>query len=77
MKYNSIHNEIKSYIVQCGYTMTEVVNQLNLRRPNGEKTTVQNFSNKLSRGTIKYSEVLEIAEVIGLKVSWESATEEV
>ena len=32
--------------------------------------SAQNLSNKLSRGTIKYSEVLEIAEAIDYKIVW-------
>ena len=65
-----IRNEIKSYIAMSGMTLTEVVNELNKRHP-FQPTTTQNISNKLSRGTIKYSECLEIADVLGLKITWE------
>ena len=71
MTHNQVHNEIKSLIAQNGLTLTEVVNRMNQRRNLGQQTTVQNISNKLSRGTIKFSEVLEIASVIGLKISWD------
>ena len=70
MQRNKIHCEIKSLIAQKGFTLTEVVNQLNKTREPSNHTSVQNVSNKLTRGTIKYSEVLEIAAIIGLEVSW-------
>ncbi len=71
MAHNQVHNEIKAIIAQNGLTLTEVVNRMNLQRRPDEQTTVQNISNKLTRGTIKFSEVLEIASVIGLKISWD------
>lgn len=48
-----------------------IVKEMNARRPADEQTTTQNISNKLSRGTIKYSEILEIADIIGYKIVWE------
>lgn len=71
MAHNQVHNEIKAIIAQNGLTLTEVVNRMNLQRKPDEQTTVQNISNKLTRGTIKFSDVLEIASVIGLKISWD------
>jgi hypothetical protein len=65
----SIRNEIKSYISKSGWTLTEIVAVLNERHPE-KTTTTQNISNKLSRGTIKYSEVKEIADIIGFKIDW-------
>ena len=65
---NLVRNEIKSYIAQSGWTLTDIVRELNTRRE--EQTTTQNISNKLTRGTIKYSEVLEIAEIIGYNIKW-------
>lgn len=54
-----------------GWTLTDVVQKMNERRPAQKKTTIQNISNKLTRGTIKYSEILEIAEIIGIDILWE------
>ena len=71
MANNSVHNEIKAIIAKYGLTLTEVVKRMNQHRNPNDYTTVQNISNKLSRGTIKYSEVLEIASVIGLKITWD------
>ena len=65
---NSIRNEIKSYIAASGWSLVDIVAKMNDSRPADEQTTPQNISNKLTRGTIKYSEVKEIAEIIGFKV---------
>ena len=73
MSHNQVHNEIKSIIAKHGFTLTEVVHLMNQRRKPNEQTTVQNISNKLTRGTIKFSEVLEIASVIGLRINWDNA----
>lgn len=69
---SNIKNEIKAQIIACGWTLTKVVNEMNLRHPERKKTTVQNISNKLSRGTIKYSEVKEIADIIGIKIVFDN-----
>lgn len=70
-RQNEIRNEIKSYIARSGWTMTDIVKKMNETRLEGDRTTTQNLTNKLARGTIKYSEVLEIAWVIGYEVTWE------
>ena len=66
----NIRNQVKSMIALQGWTLTRVVQKINERHPENANTTVQNISNKLSRGTIKYSEILEIAEIIGMDISW-------
>lgn len=65
---NAVRNEIKAYIAQSGWTLTDIVRELNVRHK--EQTTTQNISNKLTRGTIKYSEVKEIADIIGYRIEW-------
>lgn len=67
---SEIHAQVMSNIVSQRWTLTDVVKRMNERRSEDQKTTIQNISNKLTRGTIKYSEVLEIAEIIGLKIEW-------
>ena len=76
MKNNTIHNEIKANIARSGITLTEVVRQMNLSRSPGNQTSVQNISNKLSRGTIKYSEILEIAHVLQMDIVWSKSQKE-
>lgn len=63
-----IRNELKSYIVRSGLTMTEIIEMINIKYDRND--TVQNLSNKLARGTIRYSEAQEIASVIGYEIKW-------
>lgn len=62
---NPIHSEIKSLLASHCITLTEVVKIMNDQHPERKKTTVQNISNKLTRGTIKFSEIIEIYNIIG------------
>lgn len=59
MRTNSIHKEIKMNLARSGMTLTEVVSRMNKNRSEENQTTIQNISNKIMRGTIKYSEILE------------------
>ena len=67
----NIRNEIKSYMAASGWSLVDIVAKMNESRSESEQTTPQNISNKLTRGTIKYSEVKEIAKIIGYNVVWE------
>lgn len=69
-----LRNEIKAYIAASGWTLSDIVKEMNKRRPETEQTTPQNISNKLTRGTIKYSECKEIADIIGYRIEWEPKT---
>lgn len=69
---NQVRNDIKALLAKRGRTLTSVVQEMNSRHPNN-KTTIQNVSNKLSRGTIKYSEVIEIAEIVGCQITWKKS----
>jgi hypothetical protein len=66
----TIRNEIKSYIARSGWKLIDIIVEYNKRLPVGEQTTIQNISNKLTRGTIKYKEVKDIADIIGYKLEW-------
>lgn len=64
----TMRNQIKGYIRMRGYTyetlakkMTEIFK---------EKHTPQEINNKLSRGTIKYIDVIKIAVALGYKINW-------
>lgn len=63
-----IKEYIKTYIVSSDYTITKLVEELNKR--NGSDYTVQNLSNKIRKEFLKYSEVLQIAEIIGYEIQW-------
>lgn len=65
----NIRNEIKAHIARSEWTLTDIVKEMNNRHPD-EPTTSQNISNKLTRGTLKYSEAMEIAHIIGCKIEW-------
>jgi hypothetical protein len=70
MKDNVIRNEIKAHIAKSGWTLADIVKAYNQILPEDEQTTSQNISNKLTRGTIKYSEVKTIADIIGYRIEW-------
>ena len=50
----------------------KVINEMNRRRKleNKELTTESNILNKIRRETIKYTEVKEIADIIGCNLEW-------
>lgn len=72
----NIKNEIKGHIISAGFTMTDVVARLNESLPLDKQTTVQNLSNKLTRGSIRYDEVKEIARIIGMEIEWSKFAKE-
>lgn len=71
MEGSKIRRQVKAQLASADWTLTSVVNEMNKKRDKNHQTTLQNISNKLSRGTIKYSEILEIAEIIGCEIKWE------
>ncbi len=64
----NIRNEIKARIVQEGTTMSEVVRKLSA--VHGWSASVPNLSDKLKRGTLRYSEAIELADVLGYDIIW-------
>ena len=65
----NVKNEIKSIIVRSGITMQEVVDQLS--EEYGWSDSVSNLSAKLQRESIRYKEVLELADVLGYDLIWQ------
>lgn len=63
-----IKNEIRGHMVSKGYTFESLAKLISEKYDRNE--TAQNISNKLSRGAIKYADVIEIAEALGFKISW-------
>ena len=59
----TIRNEIKSYIIRAGMTMNEVVELLSDEY--GWSSSVPNLSGKLKRGSLRYREAVELADVLG------------
>lgn len=68
MTQDEIRNFIKARIVEQGYTMDEVV-QL-LAEDYQWSRSLSNFSGKLSRGTLRYVEAMQIADILGYDVVW-------
>lgn len=66
-KEQNIKNEIKGYITFSGWQMGEVANRLSERK---SKVALQNLSNKLTKETIRYSEVKKIADILGYEIEW-------
>ena len=62
-------NEIKAQIVRAGMTMQQVVDLLSDEY--GWSDSVSNFSNKLARGSLRYEEAVQLAEVLGYELIWQ------
>ena len=63
-----IREEIKSVIVREGMTMSEVVDKL--YDDYDWSRSVPNLSGKLRRGTLRYKEAVELADVLDYDVVW-------
>ena len=64
-----IRNEIKAQIVRSGFTMQELVDRLH--DDFGWSDSVSNLSAKLQRKSIRYREVVELADVLGYEIVWQ------
>ena len=64
----NIRNEIKARIVQESATMSEIVRKLSVVY--GWSASVPNLSDKLKRGTLRYNEAIELADVLGYDIIW-------
>ena len=67
-KSETYRNEIKSYIVRAGMTMTEVVDCFSDEY--GWSRSVPNLSGKLKRGSLRYGEAVELADVLDYDLVW-------
>ena len=65
----SIRNEIKAQIIRVGFTMQELVDRL--AEEYGWSNSVSNLSAKLQRESIRYKEVVELADVLGYDIVWQ------
>ena len=69
----NIRNEIKAQIVRAGMTMQQVVDLL--YDEYGWSDSVSNFSNKLARGSLRYEEAVQLAQVLGYEIVWKKKEE--
>lgn len=65
----NVRNEIKAQIIRTGMTMQEVVDLL--ADEYGWSDSVSNLSAKLQRESIRYKEVVELADVLGYDIVWQ------
>ena len=66
---NTTKNEIKAQIIRAGFTMQEVCDRLH--DDYGWSDSVSNLSNKLQRDSIRFREVVELADVLGYDIVWQ------
>ena len=69
----NVRNEIKAQIVRAGFTMQDVVDKL--AEDYGWSDSVSNLSAKLQRESIRYKEVIELADVLGYDIVWQKRRE--
>ena len=65
----NIRNEIQAQIVRAGFTMQELVDRL--ADEYDWSDSVSNLSAKLQRESIRYKEVVELANVLGYDIVWQ------
>ena len=65
----NIRNEIKAQIVRAGFTMQELVDRL--ADEYDWSDSVSNLSAKPQRESIRYKEVVELADVLGYDIVWQ------
>ena len=65
---SNVRNEIKAQIVRAGFTMQELVDRL--AEEYDWSDSVSNLSAKLQRESIRYREVIELADVLGYDIYW-------
>ena len=65
----NIRNEIKAQIVRAGFTMQELVDRL--ADEYDWSDSVSNLSAKPQRESIRYKEVVELANVLGYDIVWQ------
>ena len=65
---NRVKCDIQSHIIGAGYSQKEAVEACSAEY--GWSDSDSNFSNKLEKQTIRYREVLELAEILGYEIVW-------
>lgn len=67
MEENRVKAILKSFFTSRGFTLKGVVDKYNEVYPEN-KISLQSLSNKLARGSIKFSEVIDLMDVIGYQI---------
>lgn len=69
----NIQREIKSYMAREGFSMRELVERLAITHKWSK--SLSNFSGKLQRGSLRYKEAEEVADVLGYDIVWKKRKE--
>lgn len=64
----NVRNEVKSHLVCEGVTIQEVLEKS--EQQYGWSRSISNLSGKLHRETLRYKEVVELADVLGYEIVW-------
>lgn len=67
-KTNIARVAIKHQLDKRGVTLNEALRLWN--NATGKNSSPSNFCNKLRKGTIRYIEVMELADALGYKIEW-------
>lgn len=68
-RINKVKCDIQSHIIAAGYTQKEAVDACSAEY--GWSDSDSNFSAKLRDQTLRYREVLELADVLGYEIVWQ------
>ena len=63
-----LKEDLKALIIKSGWTMTGITQELSKRY--NKNISLQNFSTRLARGTLKYSEVEEVLTILNHSIIW-------
>ena len=66
---NRVKCDIQSHIVAAGYTQKEAVETCAAEFENWSPSD-SNFSNKLEKGTFRYLDARQLAEILGYEIVW-------
>ena len=67
---NKVKCDIQSHIIAAGYTQKEAVEACAAEFDHWSPSD-SNFSNKLDKQTLRYREVLQLAEILGYEIVWQ------
>lgn len=65
---NRVKCDVQSHIIAAGYNQKEAVEACAVEY--GRSPSDSNFSTKLGDETLRYREVLELADVLGYEIIW-------
>ena len=76
MKYKNIiifmallvREQVKTLLVEKNITMKELAELLSVKT--GKNCSLANLSAKLTRGTLSYNEVVQVAEILGYEIKF-------